>query len=315
MGAGSSGTSSIGISNDGNFYISANAGMPSQVQTAATLGTTLAGYVPNTTTVNGHALTGNLTLSATEITLGTLPHAQLPVLVSGDIPNNAANTTGAAASLSAASALPNGTTATTQATHDNSTKVATTAYVDSSIAGVSTSWLTAVSASNTGAYPSSAANKCLMWGFTLPTAVQTSQIGYYLGANPDNTATYNYDLGIFTSSGTLVLNLSGGSLHGNSLASATGATTQSWAQGSVLLLPGAYYLAYYSSNTTATAPTLYGAAGNAPVFYKAESGSSGAQGSNGFAITPRSGGILPASITPPAANGPQGSYMPMFWLH
>jgi hypothetical protein len=315
MGAATSGTSALGISNDGNFYISANAGTPSQVQTAATVTTALAGYVPSTTTVNGHALTGNVTVSASEITVGQLPHSQLPALASADIPNNAANTSGSAASLSAASALPNGTTATTPGGHDNSTKVATTAYVDSAISGVSTSWMTPISASNSGAFPSSTANRCLVWGFTLPISVQTSQISYYVGANADNTATYNYDLGIFNSSGALILNLSAGSLHGSSFAPATVPTTLSWTQGSTLLLPGAYYLAYYSSNTTSTPPTLYGAAGNAPVFYKAESGSSGAQGSLGFSITPRSGGILPTSIAPPAATGPQASYMPMFWLH
>jgi hypothetical protein len=87
------------------------------------------GYVANTTTVNGHALSSNVTVSASDITSGTLPHAQLPALVNGDVPNNAANTTGSAGSLSAASALPNGTTATTQSSSDNSTNVATTAYV------------------------------------------------------------------------------------------------------------------------------------------------------------------------------------------
>ena len=55
------------------------------------------GGVPTTTTVNGHALSGNVTVSASDITTGTLPHAQLPTLVSGDIPNNAANTSGNAA--------------------------------------------------------------------------------------------------------------------------------------------------------------------------------------------------------------------------
>jgi hypothetical protein len=57
--------------------------------------------VPKTTTVNGHALSSNVTVSASDITTGTLPHAQLPTLVSGDIPNNAANTTGTAGGLSA----------------------------------------------------------------------------------------------------------------------------------------------------------------------------------------------------------------------
>ncbi len=53
----------------------------------------------------------------------------LRLLVSGDIPNNAANTTGSAALLSAVSALPSGTTATTQVASNSSTKVATTAFV------------------------------------------------------------------------------------------------------------------------------------------------------------------------------------------
>ena len=53
-------------------------------------------------------------------------------------------------------------------------------------------------------------------------AVQTSQISYFVGANADNSGTYNYDLGVFNSSGNLVLNLSGGSLHGSTFAAATG---------------------------------------------------------------------------------------------
>jgi hypothetical protein len=185
----------------------------------------------------------------------------------------------------------------------------TSAYLPSS-----TSWENSISASNTGAVPSSAANKALVWGFTLPVQVTTTQITYFVGANADNTATYNYDLGIYNSSGTLVLNVSGGSLHGSTFAPATGSTTISWVQGSTTLSPGAYYLFYYTSNTTSTPPTLYGAAGNAPAFYKLESGSSGAQGSSGFSITPQTGGILPTSITPPTA-ALATSYEPMFWLH
>ena len=57
------------------------------------------GAVPNTTTVNGHALSSNVTISASDLTTGTLPHAQLPTLLSGDIPNNAANTTGTSGAL------------------------------------------------------------------------------------------------------------------------------------------------------------------------------------------------------------------------
>ena len=60
---------------------------------------------------------------------GTLAHASLPTLLSGDIPNNAANTTGTASNLSGTPALPNGTTATTQTVGDNTTKLATDAFV------------------------------------------------------------------------------------------------------------------------------------------------------------------------------------------
>ena len=43
--------------------------------------------VPQTTTVNGHALSSNVTVSASDISTGTLPFAQLPVLASlGGLP-------------------------------------------------------------------------------------------------------------------------------------------------------------------------------------------------------------------------------------
>jgi hypothetical protein len=72
-------------------------------------------------------------MSASDLTTGTLPHAQLPALVSGDIPNNAANTTGTAANLSGTPTLPSGTVGAMQSAGDNSTKLATTAYVRSEI--------------------------------------------------------------------------------------------------------------------------------------------------------------------------------------
>jgi len=50
-------------------------------------------------------------------------------LTSGDIPNNAANTSGTAANVSGTPALPNGTTATTQTTADSTAKIATDAFV------------------------------------------------------------------------------------------------------------------------------------------------------------------------------------------
>ncbi len=61
----------------------------------------LASKAATSVTVNGHALTSNVVISASDLTTGTVPHAQLPALVSGDIPANAANTSGTAAGLSA----------------------------------------------------------------------------------------------------------------------------------------------------------------------------------------------------------------------
>lgn len=59
------------------------------------------------------------------------------LLVSSDIPDNAANTSGTAANLSGTPTLPNGTAGTTQSQADNSTKIATTAYVDTGLSGKS----------------------------------------------------------------------------------------------------------------------------------------------------------------------------------
>lgn len=63
---------------------------------------TILGYtpVPPTRTINGHALSSDVTVSASDLTTGTLPHAQLPTLLSADIPDNAANTSGNALTAS-----------------------------------------------------------------------------------------------------------------------------------------------------------------------------------------------------------------------
>lgn len=60
-----------------------------------------AASVPTSTTINGHSLSSNVVVSASDLTTGTLPHAQLPALQSADIPANTANTTGTAGGLSA----------------------------------------------------------------------------------------------------------------------------------------------------------------------------------------------------------------------
>ncbi len=69
-----------------------------------------------------------------------------------DVPTLNQNTSGTAANLSGTPALPNGTTATTQSQADGSTKLATTAYVDTGLAGKENSFtVLPESAGGTGA--------------------------------------------------------------------------------------------------------------------------------------------------------------------
>ena len=51
------------------------------------LQTALNGKVATSVTVNGHALTSNVVVSASDLSTGTLPHGQLPTLLAADIPN------------------------------------------------------------------------------------------------------------------------------------------------------------------------------------------------------------------------------------
>src|SRR5208283_1385943 len=74
----------------GDYTVAQITGAASLASPVFTGTPTVPGYVTSSTTVNGHALSANVTVAASDITTGTLPHAQLPALVSGDIPNNAA---------------------------------------------------------------------------------------------------------------------------------------------------------------------------------------------------------------------------------
>lgn len=97
----------------------------------ATFTSGLGGKVSTATTVNGHALSANVTVGFPDIA-GQIAHGQLCALFSGDIPANAANTSGTAANFTVGSTpiVPNGTMAITQADGDNTQKLATTAYLD-----------------------------------------------------------------------------------------------------------------------------------------------------------------------------------------
>lgn len=84
------------------------------------------------TKINGVSMAG----LATGIVKNTTATGAPSIAVAGDFPTLNQNTTGTAANLSGTPALPNGTTATTQTQADGTTKLATTAYVDTGLAAV-----------------------------------------------------------------------------------------------------------------------------------------------------------------------------------
>ncbi|MGB7984875.1 MAG: hypothetical protein WCF54_06925 [Terracidiphilus sp.] len=105
--------------------------------------------------------TGAVSASQNSVFAGPTSGSGAPsfrALVSGDIPNNAANTTGTAANLSGTPALPNGTTATTQAAGDNSTKLATTAFVK--LQTNTPLWLQYLGTGANGSYEYSSTGSC-----------------------------------------------------------------------------------------------------------------------------------------------------------
>ena len=238
----------------------------------------VSGAVSNTTTVNGHALSANVTVSASDITTGMLPHAQLPALVSGDIPNNAANTTGTAANLSGTPALPNGTTATTQSAGDNSTKLASTAYVDRALGAT---WVP-VTYSSSGSFSfSSTANKAAVFALTLPYSISTSKVVYRV-ATADSTSN-TYAVALYNAGGALLLHYSAA---GTSFAPAANTvTSQSWIEGSTVLAPGKYFVLWTSSCTSGCATV------------NAENAAFVTSYSN-TAFSVSSGGTAPSSISP-----------------
>jgi len=101
--------------------------------TAAQLGTLFASYI---STVTGCGSAGYFYVPGS---------AACRILASGDIPANAANTSGTAANLSGTPALPNGTTATTQTAGDTTADLATDAFT--TLSGVTAPAYTTCSAS------------------------------------------------------------------------------------------------------------------------------------------------------------------------
>lgn len=135
-------------------------------------------------------------------------------VVSGDIPTLNQNTTGTAANLSGTPALPNGTTATTQAAKSNDTKLATDAYVDAPTpltAGASVSlsaprqyFVCTTTCTITVPVPAAGYEFCVMNDDNVATVITLSAIGS--SARYENTARTAYGTagtGTFISGGAV----------------------------------------------------------------------------------------------------------------
>ena len=199
--------------------------------------------------------------------------------------------TGAAALASPAfTGTPSGPTALPG---DSSTKLATTAFVQSALPGNSTAipWLTFPHGGSNVNF-STASNKAIFTGVILDFAKTTSQVSYNV-STVDNTSN-TYDMGIYsgTSGGTCTQQAHIGPTAGTTFAASTGWKTTNWT-GTVTLQPGRYYLAYTTSCTGSCA-TLIGDTGGFTF-----AGSSGGANSNAT-VTP--GGTLPATATCPLDN-------------
>jgi hypothetical protein len=316
MASAASGTSSLGISSDGNFYVSANGGTPSQILTASS--PTFSGTSIFTGPVSGTSasFTGNVTVGGQII--GTGPWA-----VSGPVPGVAitaaagtsqaafdtngkltvsenggavtqvakinSNITGTAANLSGTPTLPNGTAGATQSAGDNSTKLATTAYVDGNYISPTLDWgkgFTTGTGQTVGF--NSTTNHANLFGIYIEHAVKCSGITVFVVAADNSANTYDLGLyyGVSGSSNNLIAHT--GAVAGSAYF-ATGSSYVTVPFGSTItLMPGRYYLALYANEASAPL-TLAGNTAADWEFYHL----------NGFSITPASGG-LPSTLTGPA---------------
>lgn len=121
--------------NPAKAWVGTSAGTCTEIDAsaAAPANATYITETANSTLTNEFALAS----LATGILKNTTTTGVPSIAVAGDFPTLNQNTSGTASNLSGTPALPNGTTGTTQSASDNSTKLATTQYVDSAV-GVDT---------------------------------------------------------------------------------------------------------------------------------------------------------------------------------
>ena len=187
----------------------------------------------------------------------------------------------------ASPALTGTPTAPTPAAGDNSTNIATTAFVTSTCM-----WTTFPTTGGTGNTLSGTANKATLWKVWLPAPCSTSAVTYDIGT-ADNTSN-TYDLGLYNAAGTLMVHT--GSTAGTTFASATGVKDANWTAGAVL--PGGIYYIALTSSCTSSCATLAGSSSNA------------LGRETNTAVSVSSGGTLSGTVTPPADASAGGAQIP-----
>jgi hypothetical protein len=212
------------------------------------------------------------------VQIGTGGSLTIPSSGTVTLPDGSTNTS-SGYSFAHALTLPNGSTATTQSAGNNSTNVATTAYVDGGrTAPLATSfWSTGTSSVSFNA----TAAKAQLWGFTIGWPITSTKVT--VGIVTADTGGCTYDIGVLNGSGNIVWHT------GNQTASAlgftsTGTKTISWAA-SGSAIPGKYYIAI-TANATSGCATL--GASVVPTFVA------------NTAETVSSGGTLNNAVTIPA---------------
>ncbi len=134
----------------------------------------------------------------------------------------------------------------------------------------------------TGGLLSATQNINKLWGFLLPYSVTTTEVTYDV-TTLDDTAN-DYDIGIYSSSGTLVLDI--GPTPGTTFAPSDAFHTMTWIQGSTSLEAGRYYLALTTNCSTHCAQV---AAATSNVSFATNISAGASQG-----------GALSSTVTPPA---------------
>jgi hypothetical protein len=146
----------------------------------------------------------------------------------------------------ASPALSGTPTAPTPSPGDNSTKIATTAWVQGMFP---TMWMTAGRGGTTtpGVQPTAGTNQVTLWGVILPYPIRTTMVTYNV-QTADNTSNL-YDFGIYDSAGNLVVHT--GATAGSTATAATGPKTLGWT--TATLQPGKYYVAITTNCSTSCA--------------------------------------------------------------